>query len=53
MGSAGGGGYLFPCSPEKSAFSLVPQNQNPDFLCFLFPKIAFVPLFPSVLDLFP
>ena len=54
-GGVGGGregaGYLFPCCPEKkSAFSFVPQNQNLAFLCFLFPKIAFVPLFPSVLD---
>ena len=24
-------------------FSLVPQNQNLNFLCFLFPKITFVP----------
>ena len=33
---------LFPC--KKSALSLVPKNQNLDFLCSLFPKIAFVPL---------
>ena len=45
------GGYLIPCSPEKkSAFSLVPPNQNLEFLCSLFPKIAFVPLFLSILD---
>ena len=33
---------------KKSAFSLIPQNQNLDFLCSLFPQIAFVPLFPLV-----
>ena len=33
-----GGGYLFPCSPEKkSTFSLVPKNQNLDFFIFLVP----------------
>ena len=32
---------LFPW--KKSSFSLVPKNQNLDFLCFLFPQIAFVP----------
>ena len=42
-----GVGYLFLCSP---AFSLVPQIQNLDFLYSLFPKIVFVPLFPSILD---
>ena len=31
---------IFPCSPKS----------NLDFLCSLFPKIAFVPQFPSVLD---
>ena len=47
----GGAGYLFPCSPEKIGISLVPQNQNLDFIRSLFHKIAFVPLFPSaVLD---
>ena len=45
-----GGGYcslvplikigIFPCSPKSKSW----------FLCSLFPKIAFVPLFPSVLD---
>ena len=41
------------CSLEKISFSLVPQNQNPDFLCSLFPPTpqnALVTLFPSVLD---
>ena len=33
---------------KKLAFSLVSQNENLDFLCSLFPKITFVPLFPSV-----
>ena len=37
---------------KKSAFSLVPQNQNLDFLCSLLPKIAFVPLFSSVVDFY-
>ena len=37
---------LFPWN-----ISLVPQNQNLNFLCSLFPKITFVPLFPSFLDL--
>ena len=46
----GGGGTCFLFSLKKSAFDLVSQNQNLDFLCSLFPKIAFVPLFPSVLD---
>ena len=32
-----------------SSISLVPQNKNLDFLCSLFPKIAFS-LFPSVLE---
>ena len=31
--------------------SFVPQNQNLNFLCSLLPKITFVPLFPSFLDL--
>ena len=43
------GGYLFPCSPRKTG--LVPQKQNLDFLCSLFPKIACVPLFPLFLGL--
>ena len=38
---------------KKMVFSLIPKNQNFDFLCSLFPIIVFVPLFPSVLDLFP
>ena len=56
VGGGGGGGwrgYLFPCSSEKkkSTFSLVPKNQNLDVLCslFMFPQIAFDPLFSSVL----
>ena len=43
----GGGGRGGACSlvPLKtSAFSLVPQNQNTDVLCSLFPEIAFVPV---------
>ena len=36
----GSWGYQFPFSP-------VPQKQNIDFLCSLFPKIAFVPHVPS------
>ena len=44
-----GGGYLFPCSPRKNG--LVPQKQNLDFLCSLFPKIVCVPLFPLFLCL--
>ena len=35
----------------KWPFSLVPQNQNLNFLCSLLPKITFVPVFPSFLDL--
>ena len=47
----GGGGLPVPLFPwKKSVFSLVPQNQNFDFRYSLFPKIAFVPPFPSVLD---
>ena len=47
-GLGGGGGrrlgvetgrYLFPCSSVKSVFSLVPPNENLDFLCFPFPWI--------------
>ena len=36
-------------------FSIFPflQNQNLNFLCSLLPKITFVPLFPSFLDMFP
>ena len=49
----GGGGRvpvsLFPWN--ISAFSLVPQNQNHNFLCSMLPKITFVPLFTSFLDL--
>ena len=42
--------YLFLCcSPDTNRF--VPQNQNLDFLCSLFPKMSFVPLFP--VPLFP
>ena len=45
-----GGGYLYPSYPKKtSTFSLVPKNQNLDFLCSLFPQIAFEPLVSSVL----
>ena len=44
-----GGGYLFPCSPRRNG--LVPQKQNLDFLCSLFPKIACVPLI--FMPLFP
>ena len=47
-----GGGVPVPLFPwNKWPLSPVPQNQNLDFLCSLFPKIAFVPLFPSFLDL--
>ena len=65
VGGGGGGGgrerggvadekYLFfPFPWNKLASYLVPQNQNLDFLCSMFPKTAFVPLCPSVLDLFP
>ena len=42
---------LFPWKKNSINFSLVPQSQNLDFLFSLFPKIAFVPLFPSVLDI--
>ena len=54
--SGGGrrGGVPVPLFPwKKSAFSLVPQNKNPDFLYFLFPKIAFVPIPFSFKPLFP
>ena len=44
-------GHLFTWN--KSLCSPVPQNQNLDFLCWLFPKIAFSPLFPSFLDFVP
>ena len=37
------------CSLRKNG--LVPQKQNLDFLCSLFPKIACVPLFPLFLCL--
>ena len=30
------------------AFSIVPQNQNLDILCSLFPKITLVPLFVRI-----
>ena len=36
---------------NKWPFSHVPLKQNLDFLCSLFPKTGFVPLFPSFLDL--
>ena len=36
--------------PEINCFvTLFPKNQNLDFLCSLFPKIAFVPQLPSCL----
>ena len=36
------GGYLFPCSPEKIRhFPLFSEIKIFDFLCSLFPKIAF------------
>ena len=38
-----------PLFPSKNG--LVPQKQNLDFLCSLFPKIASVPLFPLFLGL--
>ena len=44
----GGGGYLFPCSPEINwLVPLFPKNRKFVFLCSLFPNIVFVPLFPS------
>ena len=46
VGDGGGGGGGGICS-------LIPQNQNLNFLRFLLPKITFVPLFPSFLDVFP
>ena len=49
-----GGGWegTVPLVPRnKWPFSHVPQKQNLDFLCSLFPKTSFVPLFPSFLDL--
>ena len=53
MGGGGGGGggtcSLVLLKKKKSIFSLVPQNQNLDFLGSLFPQIAFDPLFSSVL----
>ena len=39
------------CSLEINRFVPVSQNQNLNFLCSLFPKTAFVPLFTSFLDL--
>ena len=43
-----GGGYLFPCSPEINwLVPLFQKNRKHVFLCSLFPKIVFVPLFPS------
>ena len=47
-----GGGVPVPLFPSKKRHcSLVPQKQNFDFLCSLFPKIACVPLFPLFLGL--
>ena len=50
----GGGGGVVTCSllplKKKSEFSVVPQNKNLDFLCYQFPQMAFVSLFPSVVD---
>ena len=43
---------LVPLEKKKRPCSLVPQKQNLDFLCSLFPKIACVPLFPLFLGLF-
>ena len=47
----GGGGYLFPCSPEINwLVPLFPKNREFVFLCSLFPNIVFVPIFFSKFD---
>ena len=50
----GGGGYLFPCSPEINwLVPLFPKNRKFVFLCSLFPNIVFIPLFLSYLAFVP
>ena len=52
QGCVCGGGVPVPLFPRKRwPCSLVPQKQNLDFLCSLFPKIACAPLFPLFLGL--
>ena len=44
--------FVLSCSGSIASFP-VAKNQNRHFLRSLFPKIVFVPLFPSFLDLVP
>ena len=50
-GGRGGGGVPVPLFPSKNG--LVPQKQNLDFLCPLFPKIAVFPCSPEKIALVP